>query len=71
MDAEDSGSWNEWSKYVLKELTRLTHSLEEMEKTVSAHTIEIAKLKITFAIYSAIAAFVATVVINILFHIIK
>ncbi len=71
MTNETGGGWNEWSKYVLKELTSLTTSQETLKTKVEEHTIEIAKLKLKFAIYGSIAAFIGTVIINLVFHFIK
>jgi hypothetical protein len=44
-NTETDGTWNAWSKYVIKEINRLTHTQEVLEKSNAEHTVDIAKLK--------------------------
>jgi hypothetical protein len=89
-DQDNNGGWNEWSKYVLKEIVRLTHTQEiqqkkiedhsiilnkvtelsdsqkKQQKTLEEHTLEIAKLKLKFTIYGGIAAFIVSLIFNLI-----
>lgn len=46
--------WNEWSKFVLKELERLNHCYENLNKTAGRIQTEIAMLKVKSGIWGAI-----------------
>jgi len=66
-----NGGWNEWSKYVLNEIVKLVHTMEEQQKVINEHSIEIAKLKTKFAAYATVAAFFGSILINLVLHFIK
>ena len=54
MPVEDNG-WNEWSRYVLKELTRLGDCYSGLLETVSGIRNELSVLKVQAGIWGAIA----------------
>ena len=63
--------WNEWSRYVLNELVKLTGRQESQSEKIEKHEIEIAKLKLKFSIYATVAAFVGSIIVNLIIHYIK
>ena len=51
--AQDNG-WNEWSRHVLAELTRLNNCYDEINKSVSKIHVEIAMLKVKSGMWGAV-----------------
>ena len=65
------GSWKEWSKYVLNEILRLSNDNEILKKEIQNLSLEVKTLGIKFTIYGSIAAFIATILVNIAISLIK
>ena len=63
MAGEDNG-WNEWSKYVLKELESLNTKCDAVQKSIHQLRVEIATLKAKAAAWSAVAAIVVSGVVG-------
>ncbi len=57
-----TNGWNEWSKYVLKELERLNSCYHEMDKKLNRITVDIAKLKVKSGIWGLIGGAVPVVI---------
>lgn len=46
-----TNGWDEWRKYVLKALQQEEHIHELLQTEVTRLTVEVSKLKVTFAFY--------------------
>lgn len=75
-------NWNEWSKYVLKELERLSDAYEEMSKELSSVRVdeakalggirtEIATLKLRAGLWGAVGAAIPTIATVLLLLLLK
>ena len=62
--------WNEWSKFVLKELERLNSCYDAIDKKVDKINVELAMLKVKSGIWGATAGIVGSLAI-LLFQLIK
>jgi hypothetical protein len=58
----EPNGWNEWSKFVLKELERLNTCYNALDSKVSKIQTEIAMLKVKSGVWGAVAGIIAVVV---------
>ena len=56
MTPENQNGWNEWSRHVLAELTRLNDGYENLGNSIQDIRVEIAMLKVKSGIWGAIGA---------------
>ena len=61
--------WDEWSKFVLSELKRLSMAYEGLRETSEGIRIEIAKLKVKAGIWGAIGGAIPVIVMMFLWWI--
>lgn len=54
--------WNEWSKYVLKELERLNGCYEKLEDHIQKVSTDIAMLKVKAGVWGLIAGMIPAAV---------
>jgi len=59
----DSNSWNEWKKYILKELKRVGSCYESLDKKIDTLMVEVAMLKVKAGVWGAIAGAIPAVMI--------
>jgi hypothetical protein len=60
---ENNSTWNEWSKYVLKELERLNGCYFSLDEKVGKIQQEIAMLKVKSGIWGAIGGCIPVIVL--------
>lgn len=53
--------WNEWSKYVLKELERLNTCQERIEHDIGTIKTEIATLKVRSGVWGGVAGLIPAI----------
>lgn len=58
-NGSDSGSWIEYRKMVLSEITRLNKNIEKLEEKSGTNIVEISRLKVWSALYGAAGGTVA------------
>lgn len=61
--AHSDNGWDEWSKYVLKELERLNACYENIETDLRKIHVEIATLQVKAGIFGAIGGAIPVIVI--------
>jgi len=54
MDRMDNNGWNEWSKYVLKELERLDLTMKDISKNMEENNRVLAQLQVKAGVWGAI-----------------
>jgi len=59
---ESPNGWNEWSKYVLKELERLNGCYEQIDKKVDKIEQEIAMLKVKSGVWGLVGGLIPVVI---------
>jgi len=59
-------TWNEWSKYVLKELERLNDNYENVNKNVSEIKVEIGQLQVKAGFWGAIGGGIPLIILIIM-----
>lgn len=63
MPTPSPNGWNEWSKYVLKELERLNACYEKIDSRLDIVQDEITKLKIKAGIWGLVAGAVPVAIV--------
>lgn len=58
MQTKPNDGWNEWSRYVLRELERLNDCYEGVRQELSEIKTEIAMLKVKAGVWGAVGALV-------------
>lgn len=62
MPPDEKNGWNEWSKFVLKELERLNTCYERLDEKLDNMTNEITALKLKAGVWGALAGAIPVVV---------
>jgi len=55
---QDTNSWREWSKFILKELERLNHQYEALDEKLNKLHVDLVTLKAKASIWGAIAGLI-------------
>jgi len=59
---DTSNGWNEWSRHVLAELTRLNDGYESMRQQLESIRVELTSLQVRAGLWGALAGAVPTAV---------
>lgn len=62
MPERPSNGWNEWSRYVLKELERLNHNYEQLDGRISKIQVDIGMLKVKAGVWGALAGGIPSII---------
>ena len=60
-DNQNTNGWNEWSRYVLKELERLNENIEELHKEVTKIRIDLGMLQVKAGAWGALGGLITGV----------
>lgn len=71
VDAPKINGWNEWSKYVLKELERLNGCYEKLDGKLDNIATDLLVLKTKAGVIGAASAFVVTIIAQVIIYYVK
>jgi hypothetical protein len=68
---DGNGGWKEWSQYVKQGIKELKNAVSDSQKDLVNMKVELGMLKAKMAVWGAIGATIATVLLQLLFSYLK
>ena len=71
MTTEKSNGWNEWSRFVLKELERLNENMEKLDGKIDELSDKLLILKVKSGLIGGIAGMIPSLFVVVLYLVFK
>lgn len=60
--SDNTETWSEWSKFVLKELERLNNVTESLKVEINEIKVDVAKLQVKASIWGGVTGLITTLI---------